>query len=129
MRNSIYLKIQCPLDYPEGKSVKVHVQLCQSSIVCFNHYLAKEYHKENVSCIVVVFSLQFKQLQRVVTMALKFLYLVCEIKKLDLIFSSFSVRSQNHSYKNSIVFRLARHLCSSTSLVYIIIAYVCHFVL
>ncbi len=42
-------------------------------------------------------------------MALKFLYLVCEIKKLDLIFSSFSVRSQNHSYKNSIVFRLARH--------------------
>ncbi len=33
------------------------------------------------------------------------------------IFSSFSVRSQNHSYKNSIVFRLARHLCSSTSLV------------
>ncbi len=32
--------------------------------------------------------------------------------------SSFSVRSQNHTYKNSIVFRLARHLCSSTSLVY-----------
>ncbi len=61
--------------------------------------------------------LQFKQLQRVVTMALKSLYRVCEIKKLDLIFSSFSVRSQNHSYKNSIVFRLARHLCSSTSLV------------
>ncbi len=30
--------------------------------------------------------------------------------------ASFSVRSQNHSYKNSIVFRLARHLCSSTSL-------------
>ncbi len=51
-------------------------------------------------------------------MALKSLYPVCEIKKLDLIFSSFSVRSQNHSYKNSIVFRLARHLCSSTSLVY-----------
>ncbi len=50
-------------------------------------------------------------------MALKSLYCVCEIKKLDLIFSSFSVRSQNHSYKNSIVFRLARHLCSSTSLV------------
>ncbi len=47
--------------------------------------------------------------------------------KLDLIFSSFSVRSQNHSYKNSIVFRLARHLCSSTSLV--IWTYVCHFVL
>ncbi len=42
-------------------------------------------------------------------MALKSLYRVCEIKKLDLIFSSFSVRSQNHSYKNSIVFRLARH--------------------
>ncbi len=42
-------------------------------------------------------------------MALKSLYLVCEIKKLELIFSSFSVRSQNHSYKNSIVFRLARH--------------------
>ncbi len=38
-------------------------------------------------------------------------------KKLDLIFSSFSVKSQNHSHKNSIVFRLARHLCSSTSLV------------
>ncbi len=37
--------------------------------------------------------------------------------KLDLIFSSFSVRSQNHSYNNSVVFRLARHLCSSTSLV------------
>ncbi len=68
-------------------------------------------------CFVVVFFLQFKQLQRVVTMALKPLYRVCEIKKLDLIFSSFSVRSQNHSYKNSIVFRLARHLCSSTSLV------------
>ncbi len=50
-------------------------------------------------------------------MALKSLYRVCEIKKLDLIFSSFSVRSQNHSYKNSIVFRLARHLCSSTLLV------------
>ncbi len=49
-------------------------------------------------------------------MALKSLYRVCEIKKLDLIFSSFSVRSQNYSYKNSIVFRLARHLCSSTSL-------------
>ncbi len=46
-------------------------------------------------------------------MALKSLYRVCEIKKLDLI-SSFSVRSQNHSYKNIIVFRLARHLCSST---------------
>ncbi len=30
----------------------------------------------------------------------------------------FSVASVlNHSYKNSIVFRLARHLCSSTSLV------------
>ncbi len=71
----------------------------------------------NVYCFVVVFCLQFKQLQRVVTMALKSLYRVCEIKKLDLIFSSFSVRSQNHSYKNSIVFRLARHLCSSTSLV------------
>ncbi len=42
-------------------------------------------------------------------MALKSLYCVCEIKKMDLIFSSFSVRSQNHSYKNSIVFRLARH--------------------
>ncbi len=68
---------------------------------------------------VVGFFLQFKQLQRVVTMALKSLYRVCEIKKLDLIFSSFSVRSQSHSYKNSIVFRLARHLCSSTSLVYI----------
>ncbi len=52
-------------------------------------------------------------------MALKSLYRVCEIKKLDLIFSSFSVGSQNHSYKNSIVFRLARHLCSSTSLVII----------
>ncbi len=51
-------------------------------------------------------------------MTLKSLYRVYEIKKLDLIFSSFSVRSQNHSYKNSIVFRLARHLCSSTSLVY-----------
>ncbi len=50
-------------------------------------------------------------------MALKSLYHACKIKKLDLIFSSFSVRSQNHSYKNSIVFRLARHLCSSTSLV------------
>ncbi len=50
-------------------------------------------------------------------MALKSLYRVCKIKKIDLIFSSFSVRSQNHSYKNSIVFRLARHLCSSTSLV------------
>ncbi len=50
-------------------------------------------------------------------MALKSLYPVCENKKLYLIFSSFSVRSQNHSYKNSIVFRLARHLCSSTSLV------------
>ncbi len=49
-------------------------------------------------------------------MALKSLYRVCEIKKLDLI-SSFSVRSQNNSYKNIIVFRLARHLCSSTSLV------------
>ncbi len=73
----------------------------------------------NVYCFVVVFFLQFKQLQRVVTMALKSLYRVCEIKKLDLIFSSFSVRSQNHSYKNSIVFRLARHLCSSTSLVVI----------
>ncbi len=47
-------------------------------------------------------------------MALKSLYRVCEILKLDLIFSSFSVRSQN---KNSIGFRLARHLCSSTSLV------------
>ncbi len=59
-------------------------------------------------------------------MALKFLYLVCEIKKLDLIFSSFSVRSQDHSYKNSIVFRLARHLCSSTSLVYLFIyLYIC----
>ncbi len=70
-------------------------------------------------CFVVVFFLQFKQLQRVVvTMALKSLYRVCEILKLDLIFSSFSVRSQNHSYKNSIVFRLARHLCSSTSLVF-----------
>ncbi len=34
---------------------------------------------------------------------------------LDLIFSNFNVRSQNI---NSIVFRLARHLCSSTSLVY-----------
>ncbi len=54
-------------------------------------------------------------------MAPKSLYCVCEILKLDLIFSSFSVRSQNHSYKNSIVFRLARHLCSSTSLVIIII--------
>ncbi len=51
-------------------------------------------------------------------MALKSLYRVCKIKKLDLIFSSFSVRSQNHSYKNIIVFRLARHLCSSTPLVY-----------
>ncbi len=50
-------------------------------------------------------------------MALKSLYRVCEILILDLIFSSFSVRSQNHSYKNSIVFRLTRHLCSSTSLV------------
>ncbi len=40
-----------------------------------------------------------------------------KINKLDLIFSSFSVRSQNYSYKNIIVFRLARHLCSSTSLV------------
>ncbi len=54
-------------------------------------------------------------------MALKSLYPVCEIKKLDVI-SSFSVRSQNHSYKNIIVFRLARHLCSSTSLVYF---YIC----
>ncbi len=36
---------------------------------------------------------------------------------MDLIFSGFSVRSQNNSYQNSIVFRLARHLCSSTSLV------------
>ncbi len=72
----------------------------------------------NVYCFVVVFSLQFKQLQRVVvTMALKSLYRVCEIEKMDLIFSSFSVRSQNHSYKNSIVLRLALHLCSSTSLV------------
>ncbi len=35
------------------------------------------------------------------------------------LFSSFRVRSQNDSYKNSIVFRLARHLCSSTSLVYV----------
>ncbi len=51
-------------------------------------------------------------------MALKSLYPVAKINKLDLIFSSFSVRSQNHSYKNIIVFRLARHLCSSTSLVY-----------
>ncbi len=55
-------------------------------------------------------------------MALKSRYRVCEIKKLDLIFSSFNVRSQNHSYKNSIVFRLARHLCTSTSLVHM---YVC----
>ncbi len=79
-------------------------------------------------CFVVVFFLQFKQLQRVVTMALKFLYPVCKIKKLHLIFSSFSVRSQNHSYKNSIVFRFARHLCSSTSLVYIYVwTYVRHF--
>ncbi len=54
-------------------------------------------------------------------MALKSLYRVCEILKLDLIFSSFSVRSQNHSYKNSIVFRLARHLCSSTSLVVVVV--------
>ncbi len=80
-------------------------------------------------CFVVVFFLQCKQLQRVVTMALKSLYRVCEIKKLNLIFSSFSVRSQN-----SIVFKLARHLCSSTSLVYLFICiyvwtYVCHFVL
>ncbi len=57
-------------------------------------------------------------------MALQSLYRVCEIKKLDLIFSSFSVKSQNHSYKNSIVFRLARHLCSSISLVYVCM-YVC----
>ncbi len=71
-------------------------------------------------CFVVVFPLHFKQLQRVVTMALKSLYRVCEIKKLDLIFSFFSVRIQNHSYKNSIVFRLAPHLCSSTSLVYLL---------
>ncbi len=43
--NSIYLKIHCPLDYP-----KVSLCRCMSScqsIVCYNHYLAKEYHKEN----------------------------------------------------------------------------------
>ncbi len=72
-------------------------------------------------CFVVVFSLQFKQLQRVVTIALKSLYRVCVIKKLDLILSNFSVRSQNHLYKNSVVFRLACHLCSSTSLVLFIV--------
>ncbi len=51
-------------------------------------------------------------------MVLKSFYIVCVIEKLYLVFSSFTVRSQNHSYKNGIVFRLARHLCSSTSLVY-----------
>ncbi len=45
-------------------------------------------------------------------MALKSLYHVCEIKKLDLIFNSVL----EVKYKNSIVFRLARHLCSSTSI-------------
>ncbi len=70
--------------------------------------------------VVVVFSFNSSSCsQRVVTMALKSLYRVCEIKKLDLIFSSFRVRSQNH--KNSIVFRLARHLCSSTPLVFVLI--------
>ncbi len=42
-------------------------------------------------CFVVVFSLQFKQLQRVVTMALKSLYRVCEIKKKWTLFSVASV--------------------------------------
>ncbi len=65
-------------------------------------------------CFVVVFSLQFKQLQRVVTMALNPFTVYAKFKNWTLFFS---VRSQNHSYKNSIVLRLARHLCSSTSLV------------
>ncbi len=113
----------------------MHVQLCQS-IVCYNHYLAKEYHKEkllnNVYCFVVVFFLQFKQLQRVVTMALKSLYRVCEIKKLDLIFSSFSVRSQNYSYKNSMSLGLVafvlKHITSLyfLYLLYMFGRYVCH---
>ena len=77
----------------------------------------KMWRLNNTYCFIVVFPLQFKQLQRVVTMALKSFYCVCVIKKLDLVFNSFSVRSQDHSYKNSIVFRLARHLCASTSLV------------
>ncbi len=68
-------------------------------------------------CFVVVFFLQFKQLQRVVTMALKSFTLYAKFKNWTL----FSVASMlNHSYKNSIVFRLARHLCSSTSLVVIV---------
>ncbi len=96
------------------KPYAVHVQLCQS-VVLYSHYLAKEYHKENVNvyCFVVVFPLQFKQLQRIVTMALKSLYRVCVIKKLDLIFSCFSVRNQNHSFSEASEVSRADSLMSS----------------
>ncbi len=74
--------------------------------LCFykHHYLAKEYHKENVeiACIVCCCCFpSFKQLQRVVTMVLKSLYSVCLIKT-GPYFSSFSVEVK-YSYKNSIV--------------------------
>ena len=43
-------------------------------------------------CFVVVFSLQFKQLQRVCYYGTEIPLRVCEIKKLDLIFSSLEVK-------------------------------------
>ncbi len=66
------------LDQPRRQVLCRYVQLCEC-IVGYSYYLAKEYHKENISITCIVLSLllllfQFKPLRPVVTMALKYLY-------------------------------------------------------
>ncbi len=94
----------------------MHVQLCQS-IVCYNHYLAKEYHKENINnayCfVVVVFSFNLSSCRELLLWHWNPFTLYAKFKNWTLL----SVASVLEFNKNSIVFRLARHLCSSTPLV------------
>ncbi len=48
VRNSIYLKTHCPLDYREGKS-RVGISSCVHVLcVIATSYLAQAYHKDNV---------------------------------------------------------------------------------
>ncbi len=70
-----------------------------------------------MTCLVFCCFILFKQLWRVATMALKPLNHIIRNLKTQFFLVARVLEVKNQSFNNSVVFRLAHHLYSSTSLV------------